>query len=69
MKRCLTSLEENAKCKIGLLFIYMRTAKFKNLIMCNIGKDVKKLSYPADGTVDRHNNHGESSLPIFCSME
>lgn len=40
-------------------------AKFKNLIMCNIGKDVKKLSYPADGTVDRHNNHGKQFANIL----
>lgn len=65
MKRCLTSLEENAKCKIGLLFIRMRMANFKNLIMCNIGKEVKKLSYSADGTVDWHNNRGKQFANIL----
>lgn len=41
MNKCLTSLEEKAKCKIGLLLIYMRKAKLKNLIVLNISKDVK----------------------------
>lgn len=53
MERCLPSPEENAKCKIGLLFICMRrqNLKFDNAKYWQGCKD-KMLSYSGGGRIN-----------------
>lgn len=68
MKGCLTSREENAKCKIGSLFRYIW--EWQNLKPDNAkywqGCKDKRLSHSADGKVNLY-KHKEK--PIFCKLD